>query len=130
MYVAITNNVFVFYIDSAEKIDSSEVSVNNDTKEETSVEDDDGTSEDGDSNEDDGPMVEVSDEPYLPHSSAENLVDVDDSKEVETHNTDDRDSTEQTDDSKHDDNGDSKETETASADETAEQGIWYLRNKY
>ncbi|XP_049885447.1 sarcalumenin [Pectinophora gossypiella] len=101
--------------DSAEKNDSSEVSVNDDTKEVSSAEDGGQTTEAGDSKEDDAPSVEVADEPYVSKASVEDVegADDDDSKEDATVEDADGDSAEQQADSKQDDDdkedGDSKE---------------------
>lgn len=123
--------------DSAEKNDSSEVSINEDTKETASIENEDDTAEAGDSGEDEAPVIEVTDESYVSQASIEDLADSDSSKEDTTQEVDDKDSAEQADDSKQDedgdsnqeddgdskqeDDGDSKEEEVASADETVEQ---------
>ncbi|XP_030030167.2 uncharacterized protein LOC115447297 [Manduca sexta] len=123
--------------DSAEKNDSSEVSINEDTKETASIENEDDTAEAGDSGEDEAPVIEVTDESYVSQASIEDLADSDSSKEDTTQEVDDKDSAEQADDSKQgedgdsnqeddgdsnkEDDGDSKEEEVASADETVEQ---------
>lgn len=111
--------------DSAEKNDSSELGLNDDTKEAASVEDDDKTVEPGDSNEDEAPVVEVADEPYVSQASIEDLAD--DSKDDNSQEADDKgndeqaDESKENDDSKQDTDGDSKEEEIASAEETTEQ---------
>ncbi|XP_026332272.1 sarcalumenin [Hyposmocoma kahamanoa] len=127
--------------DSAERNDSSEVSVDDDTKEATSAEDGGDTADVDNSNEDDTPSVEVADEPYVSQASVEDVesgADDNDSKDDATiEETDGESAEQQADDSKEDDDdqadgksvdyedttkeeGDSKEE--ASADEqTAEQ---------
>ncbi|CAG9793259.1 unnamed protein product [Diatraea saccharalis] len=104
--------------DSTEKNDSSEVSVDDDTTEAKSDED---LSDGKDSKEDDGPSVEVADEPYVPQASVEDLqTEGDDkSKEDESMEVKDDESTEQQQGNDQDDNGDSKEN--ASAEDPAEQ---------
>ncbi|KAL4702706.1 hypothetical protein ACJJTC_011571 [Scirpophaga incertulas] len=95
--------------DSAEKNDSSEVRVDDDSTETKSAEDLDDAK---DSKEDDSPSIEVADEPYVAQASAEDLraaAGDNDSKEEVTNENDD-DSAEQ-----QNDDGDSKED--ASADE-------------
>lgn len=109
--------------DSADKNDSSEVSVDDDTKEDISAE---STGEAGDSGEEDAPVVEVAEESYVPQASIEEL-EAESSKEAQND-----DSTEQTeDDSKEEttdsekgtvDDGDSNET--ANADDQAEAGMF------
>ncbi|XP_063832339.1 uncharacterized protein LOC135081540 [Ostrinia nubilalis] len=99
--------------DSAEKNDSSEVSIDDDTTETQSAED---GGEAADSKEDDAPSVEVADEPYVAQGSVENLEAAADSKEDATEEKGDDSAEQQDGDSKQDD-GDSKED--ASADEQA-----------
>ncbi|KAL0868499.1 hypothetical protein ABMA27_007980 [Loxostege sticticalis] len=105
--------------DSAEKNDSSEVSIDNDTTEAQSAEDGGEVSDAADSKEDNAPSVEVADEPYVPQASIENLQDgtaADDSKEDATVEEKGDSGEQQVEVSKQDD-GDSKED--ASADEQA-----------
>ncbi|XP_026735821.1 sarcalumenin [Trichoplusia ni] len=102
--------------DSAEKTDSSEVSVDDgdDTKEVVSAESGGETAEAGESAENDANSVEIADEPYVPQASVEEL-------EAGADDSDSKEATDGGSDEQQADNGDSKE-ETASADEeTAEQ---------
>lgn len=107
--------------DSTEKNDSSEVSVDDDTKEANSAENDENTAEAEDSKEEDAPSVEVADEPYVSQASVQDVEggdDDNDSKEDATIEATNGDSAEQqADDSNQKDDGDSKEE--ASADEKA-----------
>ncbi|KAJ0172227.1 hypothetical protein K1T71_012200 [Dendrolimus kikuchii] len=110
--------------DSADKNDSSEVSVNDDTKEDNSAE---SAGEDVDSGEEEAPVVEVADEPYVPQTSIEELeLEVDDSKEVQNDDSkeqqEDGSKEQLEDDSKEQANVDSKEEATDdSQDETANE---------
>lgn len=112
--------------DSAEKNDSSEVSVDVDTKEATSGEGGGDTDEVQNSKEDDTPSVEVADEPYVSQTSVEDVEsgnDDNDSKDDTTvEETDGESAEQQADDSKEDDddqaNGNSKDDE----DTTKEEG--------
>lgn len=118
-----TSKRYLQFTDSAEKNDSSEVSIDNDTTEAQSAEDGGEVSDAADSKEDNAPSVEVADEPYVPQASIENLQDgtaADDSKEDATVEEKGDSGEQQVEVSKQDD-GDSKED--ASADEqAAEQG--------
>lgn len=127
--------------DSAEKNDSIEVSVDDDTKEATSTEDG-GDTEVDNSKEDDSPSVEVADEPYISQASVEDVEsgpnDNDSKDDATMEETDDESAEQQADESKEDDDdqadGNSKDDEDttkverdskeeASADEqAAEQG--------
>ncbi|RVE45419.1 hypothetical protein evm_009937 [Chilo suppressalis] len=100
--------------DSTEKNDSSEVSVDDDSREVKSGED---LSDGKDSKEDDAPSIEVADEPYVSQASVEDLKQTDDdndSKEDGSAEEKDNDSVEQ---KENDQDGDSKED--ASAEEVA-----------
>ncbi|CAG4965972.1 unnamed protein product [Parnassius apollo] len=107
--------------DSSNKNDSSEVSVGDDTKEESSIEDTrqsgEENSNDGDDSKEDIPTLEVADEPYLSQAfeKDEEGPENNDSKEDVTTEGDDKDSVEGVADNSIEENGDSKEE--ASADE-------------
>ncbi|XP_037962663.2 sarcalumenin [Plutella xylostella] len=105
--------------DSAVKNDSSEVSVDEDTNEVNSAED---GGEAGDTSEDDAPSIEVAEEPYIPHTSVEEVEskpsEEEDQKDDATAEETDSDDDKTVEDSKaDDDDGDSKEQ--ASAEEQA-----------
>ncbi|XP_045503966.1 sarcalumenin isoform X1 [Colias croceus] len=97
--------------DTEEKQDSSEISIDNDTKEDISTEDgaalpDDDSKEQADSQEvEDAPSVEVADEPYMSQVSYE------DEQEVSADN-----------ESKEDNKGEENETGEESAEQTADEG--------
>ncbi|CAG4959855.1 unnamed protein product [Colias eurytheme] len=97
--------------DTEEKQESSEISIDNDTKEDISTEDgaalpDDDSKEQADSQEvEDAPSVEVADEPYVSQVSYE------DEQEVSADN-----------ESKEDDKGEENETGEDSAEQTADEG--------
>lgn len=111
--------------DSTEKNDSSEVSINDDTNEISSSENDGETLEAGESNEDDTPSVEIADEPYVSQLSVEDLDDKpDESSEDVASGPQDEGSVEQSENNEQTEDGDSKEDGEASAEETAEQGIY------
>lgn len=108
--------------DSTEKNDSSEVSINDDTNEISSSENDGETLEAGESNEDDTPSVEIADEPYVSQLSVEDLDDKpDESSEDVASGPQDEGSVEQSENNEQTEDGDSKEDGEASAEETAEQ---------
>ncbi|XP_037867957.1 sarcalumenin isoform X2 [Bombyx mori] len=108
--------------DSTEKNDSSEVSINDDTNEISSSENDGKTLEAGESNEDDTPSVEIADEPYVSQLSVEDLDDKpDESSEDVASGPQDEGSVEQSENNEQTEDGDSKEDGEASAEETAEQ---------
>ncbi|XP_028031034.1 sarcalumenin isoform X2 [Bombyx mandarina] len=108
--------------DSTEKNDSSELSINDDTNEISSSENDGETLEAGESNEDDTPSVEIADEPYVSQLSVEDLDDKpDESSEDVASGPQDEGSVEQSENNEQTEDGDSKEDGEASAEETAEQ---------
>ncbi|CAH4027646.1 unnamed protein product [Pieris brassicae] len=112
--------------DTAEKPDSSELSIDNETKEDISTEDGgviEESKEQIDSGEDDAPSVEVADEPYMSQVSYEDeqeSPDENESKEDATveENVTAEDSDEQT----AEDDGDSKETASAEEKDEKESG--------
>ncbi|XP_063548895.1 sarcalumenin [Cydia strobilella] len=104
--------------DSSEKHDSSEVSIDIETKEADSAEDS-GDAADADSKED-GPSVEVADEPYVAHASieVEGRANDNESKEEEA-TVEEVDSESAEGDAQDSKEGDSKEAGVASAEEEA-----------
>ncbi|XP_022131013.2 sarcalumenin [Pieris rapae] len=109
--------------DTAEKPDSSELSIDNETKEDISTEDGgviEESKEQIDSGEDDAPSVEVADEPYMSQVSYEDeqgSPDENESKEDAT--VEENVTAEESDEKTAEDDGDSKET--ASAEEKDEK---------
>ncbi|KAI5645756.1 sarcalumenin [Phthorimaea operculella] len=100
---------------SEEKNDSSEVSLDDVTKERSSNEDGGETTEAGDSIEDEAPSVEVADEPYVSQASVENVESAPESgedKEEGTETAEDQ-SDDETEISKEGDDDDSKQEEQA-----------------
>ncbi|XP_034836035.1 sarcalumenin [Maniola hyperantus] len=111
--------------ESTERNESSEASVDVDTKEENSAEEgataEADSTEDGDSQED-APSVEVADEPYMSQVSYEDEgspADAESKEDATTEETDDS-AEKQADDSKEDD-GDSKEDASADEQETEKE---------
>lgn len=95
---------------SVEKNDSSEVSVDDDTNEVTSKEDE------GDTDGDDQSSVEVADEPYVVQGTV-NVESLKESDDDSKEDVDDSKSVEGDDDSKEGDDGDSKEADDPAAEQ-------------
>lgn len=104
--------------DSSEKHDGSELSIDIETKEADSAEDS-GEAADVDSKED-GPSVEVADEPYVAHASIEVEGGANDNESKEEEATVQEVDAESAEDSKE---GDSKEDGEASAEEQAADSV-------
>ncbi|KAI8437612.1 hypothetical protein MSG28_011876 [Choristoneura fumiferana] len=103
--------------DSSEKHDSSEVSIDIDTKEADSAEDT-GNTEDADSKEN-APSVEVADEPYVAHASIEvERSNAENEQSEEAQADEPQDSKEE---DKQDSNADSKETDDFEGDAATEE---------
>ncbi|XP_059051712.1 uncharacterized protein LOC131846438 [Achroia grisella] len=109
--------------ESIEKNESSEISVDADTKEDTSAEGDETVNVE-DSNENEAPPLEVADEPYVPEASIEVVEGgVDNSQtneDVTKEETEDDSAEQQIEENKNESNGDSNE-EASAEDQTAEK---------
>lgn len=113
------------FSDSAEKNDSSEVSIDDDATAEAKSAEGGETAED-DSKEEETPSIEVAEEPYVPEASLEETgeeSDDNETKEDATVEEKDGDSAEQQDEASKEVDGDSKEQASAE-EETAEQGTF------
>ncbi|XP_045516777.1 sarcalumenin [Pieris brassicae] len=112
--------------DTAEKPDSSELSIDNETKEDISTEDGgviEESKEQIDSGEDDAPSVEVADEPYMSQVSYEDEQESPDENESKEDATVEENVTaEDSDDQTAEDDGDSKETASAEEKDEKESG--------
>lgn len=112
--------------DSAEKNDSSEVSVDDDTKEVTSAEGFGAAAETENSKEDDTPSVEVADEPYVSQAFVEDVESVDDDNDSKgdatVEETDGESAEQQADDSKEDDDDQADKNSKDDEDTTKEEG--------
>lgn len=102
--------------ESAEKNESSEVNVDDDTNEVNSAEGNDNT----DSKEDDAPSLEVADEPYVSEASVEVVEDSETNEDATIEEKEDNSAEEQTEENQEQSDGDSNE-EASAEDQTAEK---------